>query len=146
MCTFGVLGLSFCVSRSTSDNFVRSNSLRCHINVGSVFRLEMIRSRGLHAHVQSESTRLLSSPQRVSNTVTEATRFRSTPTSIPKYPRSVSCHVPHCAIPFQHISHRMKFNDLPQTRFPTKFTRSVNKFLFDKNLEVRPSMSAFKTN
>ena len=53
----------------------------------------------------------------VSNTVREATGFRSIPTSIHKYPRSVSCHVPRCPIPSQHNSHRMRFNELPQNTF-----------------------------
>ena len=54
----------------------------------------------------------------VSNTVREATGFRPIPTSIHKYPRSVSCHVPHCPIPSQHFSHRMRFDELPQNTLP----------------------------
>ena len=72
---------------------------------------------------QRVSTRLLSSLQStesqsaVSNTVTEATGFRSIPTSIHKYPRSVSCHAPRCSIPSQHIPHQMRLNELPQNTF-----------------------------
>ena len=53
----------------------------------------------------------------VSNTVPEATRFRSIPTSIHKYQLLVSCHVPRCPIPSQHISHRMRPNESPQNTF-----------------------------
>ena len=53
----------------------------------------------------------------VSNTVREATGFRSIPTSIHKYPRSVSCHVPRCPIPSQHNSHWIRFNESPQSAF-----------------------------
>ena len=42
----------------------------------------------------TETTRLLSIS--VSNTVRNATRFRSIPSSIQKYPPSVSCHAPRC--------------------------------------------------
>ena len=54
----------------------------------------------------------------VSNTVTEATGFRSVPTSIHKYPCSVSCRVPRCPVPSQHISHWLRPNELPQNTFP----------------------------
>ena len=90
-----------------------------------LFSLEMIRTRGRHAHVQSECvhTSAVKSTKYqvpVSNTVREATGFRSTPTSIHKYPRSVSCHVPRCPIPSQHNSHRMRFNELPQNTYRKK--------------------------
>ena len=55
----------------------------------------------------------------VSNTVTEATGFRSVPNSIHMYPCSVSCHVPRCPTPPQHISNRMRPNELPQNTFPS---------------------------
>ena len=61
-----------------------------------------------------QSTRYQAS---VSNTVTEATGFRSIPTSIHKYPSSISCHVPRWPIPSRHISHRMRPNELPQNTF-----------------------------
>ena len=54
----------------------------------------------------------------VSNTVTEATRFRSISSSIHKHPCSVSYHVPRCPLPSQHISHQMRSNQLPQNTFP----------------------------
>ena len=56
----------------------------------------------------------------ISNTVTEARRFRSVPTSMIKHPRSVSCHVPRCSIPSQHISQRMRSNELLQNTFSQK--------------------------
>ena len=43
--------------------------------------------------------------------------FGSIPTSIHKYPCSVSCHVPRCPIPSQYISHRMRSHELPQNTF-----------------------------
>ena len=75
---------------------------------------------------QSESTRLLASLQvykstryqvSASNTVVDATGFRSIPTSIRKYRCSISCHVPRCPIPSQHISHWMRSIQLPQNTF-----------------------------
>ena len=53
----------------------------------------------------------------VGNTVTEATGFKSIPTSIHQYPCSVSCHVPRCPMPPQHISHGMRLKVLPQNTF-----------------------------
>ena len=118
--------------RPTTDHVLRSNSLRHHVNVSqcddTFSSLEMIQTRGLPAHVQSEcvcvrphvccqvykSTKYQVS---VSNTVTEATGFRSIPTSIHKHPCSASCHVPRCPTPSQHISHRMRPNELPQNTF-----------------------------
>ena len=46
----------------------------------------------------------------VSNIVSDATRSRVHTTSIHKYPPSVSCHVPRCSIPSQHISPMMRPN------------------------------------
>ena len=42
---------------------------------------------------------------------------RIIPTSIHKYLSSVSCHVPRCPVPSQHMSHRMRPNELPQNTF-----------------------------
>ena len=50
----------------------------------------------------------------VSNIVADATGSRVHTTSIHKYPPSVSCHVPRCSIPSQHISPMMRPNELPQ--------------------------------
>ena len=50
----------------------------------------------------------------VSNIVADATGSRVLTTGIHKYPPSVSCHVPHCSIPSQHISPMMRPNELPQ--------------------------------
>ena len=50
----------------------------------------------------------------VSNIVSDATGSRVHTTSIHKYPPSVSCHVPRCSIPSQHISPMMRPNELPQ--------------------------------
>ena len=62
----------------------------------------------------------------VSNTVTEATGFSSTPTSIHKCPCSVSCHVPRCPTPSQHISHRMRPREFPQNTFSNSTTLGNN--------------------
>ena len=61
-----------------------------------------------------------------SNTVTEATGFRSIPTSIHKYPCSVSCHVPRCPMSSQHTSHRMRPNELPQNTFYNNVVLSLH--------------------
>ena len=50
----------------------------------------------------------------VSNIVSDATGSRVHTTGIHKYPPSVSCHVPRCSIPSQHISPMMRPNELPQ--------------------------------
>ena len=55
----------------------------------------------------------------VSNIVVDATGSRVHTTSIHKYP--VSCHVPRCSIPSQHISPLMRPNELP------KKTISINR-------------------
>ena len=72
---------------------------------------------------QSVSTRPLSSDKStkyqvsVTNTVREATGFRSTPYCIHQYPRSISCHFPRCPKPSQHNWHQMRINELPQNTF-----------------------------
>ena len=94
--------------RSTTGHVVRSYSLRYHVYVKqcddtfphlTCFEPEncMRAFRQKCVHTSSDkSTRYQVS---VSNTVREATGFRSIPTNIHKYPRSVSCHVPRCPIP-----------------------------------------------
>ena len=55
----------------------------------------------------------------VSNIVADATGSRVHTTSIHKYPPSVSCHVPRCSIPSQHISPMMRPNELPENPIST---------------------------
>ena len=81
----------------------------------------MIRTRGLHAHVQSVCPHVCCQVTSLRNTnIWKATGFRSIPASVQKYPRSVSCHVPRCPIPPQHNSHRMSIQRVAtELRFPT---------------------------
>ena len=58
----------------------------------------------------------------VSNFVADATGSRVLTTGIHKYPPSVSCHVPPCSIPSQHISPMIRPNELPQN--PTSVNTS----------------------
>ena len=66
----------------------------------------------------------------VSNIVADATGSRVHNTSIHKYPPSVSCHVPRCSIPSQHISPVMRPNELPQNPI------SINTPLGDDDCNV----------
>ena len=66
----------------------------------------------------------------VSNIVADATGSRVHTTSIHKYPPSVSCHVPRCSIPSQHISPMMRSNELPQNPI------SINTPLGDDDCNV----------
>ena len=91
-----------------------------------------IRTKGLHAHVQSEwvHTSTVKSTKYqvpVSNIVADATGSRVHTTSIHKYPPSVSCHVPRCSIPSQHISPMMRPNELPQNHI---FIQHIH-YIFD---------------
>ena len=52
----------------------------------------------------------------VSNIVAEATGSRVHTTSIQRYPPSVSCHVPRCSMPSQHMSDPTSCH---KTRFPS---------------------------
>ena len=90
-----------------------------------LFSLAIIQTRGLHAHVQSErvptsavkSKSLQSTKSQSAKPSRKPQDFWSIPTSIHKYPCPVSCHVPRCPIPFQHISHWIRPNELPQDTF-----------------------------
>ena len=66
----------------------------------------------------------------VSNIVADATGSRVHTTSIRKYLPSVSCHVPRCSIPSQHISPMMRPNELLQNPI------SVNTPLGDDDCNV----------
>ena len=66
----------------------------------------------------------------VSNIVADATGSRHHTTSNHKYPPSVSCHVPRCSIPSQHISPMMRPNELPQNPI------SINTPLGDDDCNV----------
>ena len=65
----------------------------------TTFSFEIVRIRGLHEHVQftvvhTSVVKSTKYPVSVSSAVTEAIGFISIPTSIHKYPSSVSCRVP----------------------------------------------------
>ena len=91
--------------RSTTDHVVRSNSLRYNVYVKQCddtffTRIYSNQRDCMRTFSQSESTHVCCQVHKstryqvsVSNTVTEATRFRSIPTSIHKYPmfRLVPC-------------------------------------------------------
>ena len=66
-----------------------------------------------------------------SNTVREATGFRSTPTSIHTYSCSVSCHVPRCS------------NTMPLQSAPDEIQRVATKHVFQQHQfsHVRPQNS-----
>ena len=66
----------------------------------------------------------------VSNIVSDATGSRVHTTSFHKYPPSVSCHVPRCSTPSQHISPVMTHNELPQNPI------SINTPLGDDDCNV----------
>ena len=63
---------------------------------------------------QSEPTHLLSSLQSASLSQQHRRRCHRIQGPYHKYPPSVSCHVPRCSIPSQHISPMMRPNELPQ--------------------------------
>ena len=69
------------------------------IGVMTLFHTSVVKSAGLQVH----------SPPSLRNIVRHSEGFRSIPTSIQKYPRPVSCHVPRCpnanSDPLLHTSH-----------------------------------------
>ena len=83
-------------------------------------RTACARSVGVSPHVCCQVYKVQVS---VCNSVADATGSRVQTTSIHKYPPSVSCHVPRCSIPSQHISPMMRPNELPQNPI------SINNFL-----------------
>ena len=60
-------------------------------------RTACARSVSVNPHVRCQAYKSTTYQVSASNTVTEATGFSSIPTSIHKYPRSVSCHTPRCS-------------------------------------------------
>ena len=114
--------------RSTTDHVVRSNSLRYHVDVkqfGDIFHSfepeECMRtSVRATPHVCCQ---LYNSTSLQSNKSQPATPSRKPqdsspyPSSVRKYSRSVSFHVPRCTTPSKHMSHRMRPNELRQDTY-----------------------------